>query len=118
MANNRYYLYCPCGEQCYLGKSLSDGIYNVRGGPQSFAVRQHEGATVVVPEAEPVETHDQGQARFLADVYDWMWKHLRDPGCYNKRVELGMHPEEDVLSNEWVKGEIFKVLTEYDERIK
>ena len=109
MANNRYYLLCPCGETKYLGKSIGDGVYNVQGGPQSFAVRQHEGTTVVIPEAAPAETHEEGQARFLSEVYEWMWTHLM--GCD--------HPEAEppgVLGREWVKGEIFKVITEYDDR--
>lgn len=110
MANNRYYLLCPCGKAKYLGKSLGRGIYNTRGGPQSFTMGKHEGATVVVPEQKPAETPDEGYARFLDDVYEWMWEHLTEcnhPEC----------PPEPVLGNEWLKGEIFKVITEYDERI-
>jgi len=63
MANNRYYMQCPCGEQRYLGKSIGSGIYDS-------------------PTAE--------------DLQDWMWEHLID--CHK---------------DEWVGGEIFKVVTEY-----
>lgn len=93
MANNRYYLHCPCGENKYLGKSLGDNIY----GPGSF-----------------MKTDEQNWgecAAFLHSIYDWMWAHLM-------ANHAGLHKEDDVLSPEWVEGEIFKVLTEYDERVK
>jgi hypothetical protein len=82
MANNRYYLYCDCGEKLYLGKSLGDGIYTWRD-----------------PGEDQVKT------------FSWMWEHLMD--C--------KHPNAtgpDSLGPEWVSGEIFKVLTEGDPRIK
>jgi hypothetical protein len=109
VANNRYYLLCPCGGTKYVGKSIGDGIYNVRGGPQSFQLRRHEGTAVIVPEAEPVESIADGQAAFLAEVYGWMWEHLM--GCDHPDAEPA-----DALGPEWIKGEIFKVITEYDDR--
>lgn len=117
MANNRYYLWCPCGSKQFLGKSLGDGIYQTRGGAQSFSLRQHDGVAVLTPEQAPAETRNDGQARFLDDVYEWMWKHLMGRACYDKRVELGWHEPEVGLDTEWVKGEVFKVLTEYDDRV-
>jgi hypothetical protein len=107
MANNRYYLLCPCGEKQYLGKSLGSGIYNnstQSGTSNSRSIARHEGLPVMVP-APTNEPEGSGYGQFLKDIYEWMWEHLMD--C--------PHPdatEPDSLGPEWVSGEIFKVVTE------
>lgn len=44
---------------------------------------------------------DEEQSEFLEEIYSWMWEHILD--CRHDFM---------------FKGEIFKVLTEYDKRIK
>lgn len=46
---------------------------------------------------------------FLQDIYAWMWEHLMSNHAGN-HVPKNLGPE-------WVGGEIFKILTEYDERV-
>lgn len=91
MANNRYYLHCPCGENRYLGKSMGSGIY----GPGSFT--------------QSLEDNNQESADLLFGIYEWMWEHF-----IANHAKLSV----DAAGPEWVKGEILKVLTEYDERVK
>ena len=44
-------------------------------------------------------------------MHEWMWKHI----IYCEHALAPRHP---VLGPEWATGEIFKVLTEGDERVK
>lgn len=81
VANNRYFLLCPCGGTQYIGKSLGRGIYHTRDS-------SHE---------------------FLEEVYEWMWDHFMENHAGLEVNEAG---------KEWVAGEIFKVITEYDDRVK
>ena len=93
MANNRFYLYCPkCKEQFYLGKCL--------GGCEVYHGHLKEELEGVPPEylSDDIPT----AVEFLFKLYSFMTKHLQD--CY----------EYDCF----YKGEVFKILTEYDKRIK
>lgn len=79
MANNRYFLLCPCSAVCYIGKSLGQGMYHTR---------------------------DDSHA-FLEEIYEWMWEHFM-------ANHAGL--DVDAAGREFVAGEIFKVITEYDDR--
>ena len=61
MANNRYYIECPvCKEQVYMGKSLGNGIYNMRSYQGKFYKAKEYKA----------------DAEVLNECYDFMWKHM------------------------------------------
>jgi hypothetical protein len=46
-------------------------------------------------------------SELLEDMYDWMWEHLM--GCEHPHASA---PES--LSREWVGGQVFTVVTEYE----
>lgn len=94
MANNRYYIKCPvCSKEQFLGKSLGAGIYNMR---------SYQGKWYAP--GEPLKPHrdEKGaDAEVLNEVYDWMWEHLMQ--CHK---------------DEFKGGELFKVVSEYDEKVE
>ena len=111
MANNRYYLYCPkCKEQKFMGKSLGDGIYNNASATDELLTPEQALKAIMESMSDdramakggwPLKNNPyKYQAEFFEEIYDWMWKHLLK--C---------------RKDEFYKGELFKVLTEYDKRI-
>jgi len=95
MANNRYFMKCPvCADEHFFGKSLGEGIYNMRSwqgqmfSPKELLSEMHNPARDL--------KDAMGNAAVLNDLYDWMWKHMMD--CHK---------------DEFRGGELFKVISEY-----
>lgn len=90
MANNRYYLKCPvCGKDQFMGKSLGDGIYNMRA---------YQGK--IYHPGEPIKPHRdiaEADAEVLNEIYDWMWEHMM--GCHK---------------DEFKSGKLFEVISDYE----
>lgn len=97
MANNRYYMKCPvCNGEQFIGKSLGNGIYNVR----MFQGKWYKPEDVVSGHFEPVMQENDADAQVLNELYDWMWKHMME--CHK---------------DEFKGGELFKVVSEYPKNL-
>ena len=94
-----------------MGKSLGDGIYNNASATDGWltpiealkAIKENMSDNRAMAKGGwPLKDNpEKYQSEFLEEIYNWMWKHL--VGC---------------RKDEFYKGELFKVLTEYDKRIK